>query len=249
MEEKIIGKPNDLSMIEFQDLALSLRNGAYSILASKPTEDNMPEGIIKAFTRRDTYRYILDDPGADFECFALVFPSGKTSVAVPIGVYGVTAAHQVYFPLQLSAFGRAFIMMSFDGFNAIYTTSSAGDNKSKFARLLRVREEFIKRIFHYYYSLDEALNSVMAWPARNPSSPTRQIAERMLFNRIEFGDINNRSEMYSTKDLWGRELGYLLECSSRWEAVFEAQYKSRSHASNINLSIEKLFLFYQVIVD
>jgi hypothetical protein len=249
MEEKIIGKPNDLSIIEFKDLALSLRNGTYSILLSTPTEENMPEGIIKSFTRRDTYQYILDDPEANFECFALAFPSGKTSVVVPIGVYGVTAAHQVYFPLQLSAFGRAFIMMSFDGFNAIYTTNSAGDNKSKFALLLGVREELIERIFHYYYSLDEKFNSVMAWPARNPSSPTRKIAERMLFNRIEFGDINNRSEVYSTKDLWGRELSYLIECSSRWEAAFEAQHKSRSHTSNINLSIEKLSLFYQVIVD
>lgn len=114
MGKKVIAKLNDLSVVEFRDLALSLRNCTYSILSSKLTEGNMPEGIIKSFTTREAYRYILDDPEADFECFALAFPSGEASVIIPIGVYGVTAAHQVYFPLQVNSFCRIFIMMSFD---------------------------------------------------------------------------------------------------------------------------------------
>lgn len=140
-------------------------------------------------------------------------------------------------------------MMSFDDFNAIYRTNSNGDNKSKFVLLLGVREELIRRIFHYYYSLGEKFNSVMAWAARNSSSPTRKIAERMMFKRIEIGDINNRSEVYYTRDFQGKEFSYLVECNSRWETVFNEAQSRNLIASTRSLSVEKLSRFYRVIVD
>lgn len=240
MEEKIIEKLNDLSVTEIKYMALALRSGMYSILS---TERRNLEGIIQHYITRDTYRYILDDTEADFKCFALAFPSGEMSVVVPMGVYGVTAARQIYFPLILNSIWLGFVTMSFDEFNRIRPTGINVDSRSKFAVLLEVREELIKSIFHYYYNLDDKFDSVMAWGARKPGSPTRKIAERMMFNRIERGDINGRSEMYSKKVFQGEE-GYLIECISRWQTFSnEAQHV----AGNKSLSIEKLSLFYQVL--
>lgn len=206
------------------------------------------------FTEKHSYRYIFDDPTADFEYFSFEYETNGLSIVIPMGVYGVSMTHKIYFPLQLNSFGRAFIMLSFEGFKEVCEIEDQDEARQKYEKILQVREEFIKRIFLYYYNLSGTFNSIMAWTARGPNSPTRRVAESINFNRMEIGETGSRTEIYFKEGFHEREFDYLAECGSRWDTIFaEMQIKSRLE-NNINGSGpsdkgKQLLLFYKVIVN
>jgi len=253
MAEKIVTKFNDLSKDEVQDLALCLRSKMYKIVSSTPNQNNVPEGIIDVFCQADTYHFILDDSDANFEYFSLIFASGVNLVLVPIGVYGLSLKHQTYFPLQLNSFGRAFIMTSYQDFCSACGLIDSPQSKEKFQSVLAIREHFIRMIFLYYYNLNDQYNSIMAWSARHPDSPTRKIAEAVKFKRMEVGEQKDKSEVYFKNDFDESAFNYLIQCGARWDTVFyQAQAKSlnapttqkKSDVSTNN----NLFSFYKTLI-
>ena len=206
----------DAEMNEFVD---TFCNNRYDIITLVPSTDNLPESMIENYKSAATHQKILGDPQAYFMVYAIKYANLKGDIIIfPIGIFGVSEARKIRFPLLVNGFWQAILMASKEAFSQFCNK----DLDFYYSRFVELKRQFMFNVFGYFKTIDNEYNSVMAWPSRGEKSNTRNVAEKLSFRRFEEGKM----DIYSTADVKDAKLNYLSDCVLRWGILIDdrAQY-------------------------
>jgi hypothetical protein len=244
----IVKDPITLFPEQIREFSMAFRTDGYEIITLDPSSGNAPEYMDTRLFDPVTHRRILNDPEAWFDYFAIVYPDrNNDSNIVPIGLYGVSAEHEIRFPLLLNEFWQAFVMTDKDTFRMICGINEADESDFYYLKLIELKRRFISRIFEYYLSIDPLWSAAMAWEIRSKRSNTRNIAESLRFLRVE--DRNH--EIYSSIAIPAEKWDYLKKCIIRWGIAVEKAERTNNTAEinpNVRILLREM-VGYNVLVN
>jgi len=212
----IINNPLDLSVEGIREFAEVLRTKSYEIITSIPTQENTPE-IHPFYQDRNSYQLIMEDQNARFDYFSIAYRTAENEeVIIPIGVYGISGLHSVRFPLIIENFWQQLLKASKDEFKMVSQIKDDQAADFYYAACVQVRNDFIRSIFKYYYSLNPEYTSVMAWEMRGKNSNTKMISLSEGFEIREGSGCEIHSSVKNQNSRWT----YLSNCYIRWGVFF-----------------------------
>ncbi len=214
IEEKTVRTLAALSSDMVLELTGALKTGNYQIRALAARPDALPTGVLENLLKDAAYRFILDDEAAYFQCFGISYPGNAARINIPAGVYGVSPAHKICFPIIIGDVVSSFIACGKAEVSQITGITSAPRAEACYALMAQIKTGLIRKIFQFYAGLRAEYNPVMCWEIRGEGSNTRKVAEAIPFARLEDPKLNR--EYYYQQDLQTQQVGYLRKCTLRW---------------------------------
>ena len=243
---KIIKNPVDLSREGIEQFCSAFRTNNYEIVTTIPSDDNVPELLASQHSGK-SYQIILDDPGAEYEFFSIKYKTADNEeMLLPIGVYGISNDKKIRFPLIITRLWQSFLMVSKANFRYMIEVEEGEDHDFYYSRMLELREDFMRNVFRYYYTIDTEFCSAMSWPIRSERSTTRLVAESLNFHRLDYGKM----EVYTSVKISPAISEYIKNCIYRWSIAIEAGSQEEPRAlPNLKLFVRGLVNYKNAIEE
>ncbi|WP_343672299.1 hypothetical protein [Chitinophaga sp.] len=211
---------DEFSLDEIGYFAQAIKKDQFSFMIAAPSEMTCPKDIHAHQLTHPYYAGMLDDPAGHFQCFLICFDGGGEQLRFPMGIFGVSPANKIRFPILLSGRILNFLNIDEDTFaKYVYSELPPEEERSaKWRRFYGIKKHLIRRILQFYTQLDDEFIAAMAWKARGPNSMTRQVGEALpAYIRTE--DQTGDTEYYYKNTLSDQLVQYLHECYARRDHV------------------------------